>query len=237
MPNSLTLLKNDKIWYVNTEKVSMQIDAENGKVKFLNIPTWNYKIPYDYGITREEARIVAKELLEKYRPEGYDGDYELVSLKRNMETDEASYIWYADFYRKYGDLINPSEQISIGWVPTINGLYSLTLKNIPYENNEQKISKEEAINIAVEKDKQIEKDETIQETKAEIRIKEMNEEVYLRENFKEEYENGTLNIEKTGENTYKLKDNAVAFETEKRVRKVWCVVINYTGKLRFYLLC
>lgn len=234
---SRNLLKNDKIWYVNTEKVSMQIDAENGKVKFLNIPTWNYKIPYDYGITREEARIVAKELLEKYRPEGYDGDYELVSLKRNMETDEASYIWYADFYRKYGDLINPSEQISIGWVPTINGLYSLTLKNIPYENNEQKISKEEAINIAVEKDKQIEKDETIQETKAEIRIKEMNEEVYLRENFKEEYENGTLNIEKTGENTYKLKDNAVAFETEKRVRKVWCVVINYTGKLRFYLLC
>lgn len=234
---SRNLLKNDKIWYVNTEKVSMQIDAENGKVKFLNIPTWNYKIPYDYGITREEARIVAKELLEKYRPEGYDGDYELVSLKRNMETDEASYIWYADFYRKYGDLINPSEQISIGWVPTINGLYSLTLKNIPFENNEQKISKEEAINIAVEKDKQIEKDETIQETKAEIRIKEMNEEVYLRENFKEEYENGTLNIEKTGENTYKLKDNAVAFETEKRVRKVWCVVINYTGKLRFYLLC
>lgn len=234
---SRNLLKNDKIWYVNTEKVSMQIDAENGKVKFLNIPTWNYKIPYDYGITREEARIVAKELLEKYRPEGYDGDYELVSLKRNMETDEASYIWYADFYRKYGDLINPSEQISIGWVPTINGLYSLTLKNIPFENNEQKISKEEAINIAVEKDKQIEKDETIQETKAEIRIKEMNEEVYLRENFKEEYENGTLNIEKAGENTYKLKDNAVAFETEKRVRKVWCVVINYTGKLRFYLLC
>ena len=135
-----------------------------------------------------------------------------------METDEASYIWYADFYRKYDNLINKSEQISIGWVPTINGLYSLTLKNIPYENNEQKISKEEAKKIAVEKDKQI-------------------EDIYLRENFKEEYENGTINIEKTGENTYKLKDNAVAFETEKRARKVWCVVINYNESLRIYLLC
>ena len=107
-------------------------------------------------------------------------------------------------------------------------------KNIIRKNVVQMVR---AAILQVEKDKQIEKDETIQETKAEIRIKEMNEEVYLRENFKEEYENGTLNIEKTGENTYKLKDNAVAFETEKRVRKVWCVVINYTGKLRFYLLC
>ena len=85
-----------------------------------------------------------------------------------METDEASYIWYADFYRKYDNLINKSEQISIGWVPTINGLYSLTLKNIPYENNEQKISKEEAIKIAVEKDKQIEKNKTIKETRLKL---------------------------------------------------------------------
>ena len=234
---SRNTFRNDRIWYVNTEKVYMQIDAESGKLEFLNIPTWNYKIPYDYGITREEARIVAKELLEKYRPEGYDGECELVCLRRNMGTDEASYIWYADFYRKYGDLINKSEQISIGWVPTINGLYSLTLKNIPYENNEQKISKEEAINIAVEKDKQIEKSKTIKETKAEIRIKEMNENIYLREKFKEEYESGTLNMQKTGENTYKLKDDAVAFKTEKRVRKVWCVAIDYNESLRIYLLC
>lgn len=55
----------------------------------------------------------------------------------------------------------------------------------------------------------------------------MNENVYLRENFKEEYENGTLNMEKTGENTYKLKDDAVMYKTEERVRKVWCVVVIY----------
>ena len=65
----------------------------------------------------------------------------------------------------------------------------------------------------------------------------MNEGIYLRENFKEEYENGTLNMEKTVENTYKLKNDAVAFETEKRARKVWCVVINYNESLRIYLLC
>ena len=65
----------------------------------------------------------------------------------------------------------------------------------------------------------------------------MNENIYLREKFKEEYESGTLNMQKTGENTYKLKDDAVAFKTEKRVRKVWCVAIDYNESLRIYLLC
>ena len=218
---------NENVWSMSSEKATLTIDGETGKIKSVNIPTWEYKIPYNYGITREEARNVAKELLQKYKPEDDKGEYELISLKRNNEKDEEAYIWYADFYKRYGDLINPEERISIGWVPTINGLYSLNIESNTYENNEQKISKEDAIKIVTEKDKQIEQNKTIKDTRAEIRIKQMNENVYLRENFKEEYENGTLNMEKTGENTYKLKDDAVMYKTEERVRKVWCVVVIY----------
>ena len=123
--------------------------------------------------------------------------------------------------------MNPAESIKIGWVPTINGLYSLNIESYKYENNEQKISQEEAIKIATQKDNQIEKQKTIKDTKAEIRIKQMNAEVYLRENYKEEYENGTLNMEKIGQNVYKLDTDVVMYKTEKRVRKVWCVVIYY----------
>lgn len=218
---------DENVWVMGSQKATLTIDAEKGILKSVQIPTWEYKIPYNYGITREEARKVAKELLEKYRPEDDNGDYELVKLTRNMETDEASYIWYAIFHKKYGDLFNENEEINIGWVPTINGLYSLNFKRNTYENNEEKISKEDAIKIATEKDKQIEKSKTIKETKAEIRIKKMNENVYLRENFKEEYEKGTLNLEKTGENTYQFKEDAVFYKTEERVRKVWCVVVKY----------
>lgn len=218
---------NENVWSMSSEKTTLTIDGETGKIKSVNIPTWEYKIPYNYGITREEARNVAKELLQKYKPEDDKGEYELISLKRNNEQDEEAYIWYADFYKKYGDLINPEERISIGWVPTINGLYSLNIESNTYENNEQKISKEDAIKIVTEKDKQIEQNKTIKDTRAEIRIKQMNENVYLRENFKDEYENGTLNMEKTGENTYKLKEDAVIYKTEERVRKVWCVVVIY----------
>lgn len=232
-------VEGDNSWLLNSKKVSMGINAKSGKIEYVNIPTWEYKIPYNYGITREEAIKVAKELLKKYKPEDYTGKYELVKLTRNMETDKGSYIWYADFYKKYGELINSSEKISIGWIPTINGLYSLSFENITYENNEQKISKDEAIKIATERDKQIEKNKSIIETKAEIKIRRMNADVYLRENFKDEYEKGTLNMEKTGENTYKLKEDAVIYKTEKRVRKVWCVVIKYSDNMSFsyYIDC
>lgn len=220
-------LSNENVWDLTSQKATIVIDGETGKIKSVNIPTWEYEIPQNYGITREEARKAAEELLQKYRPEDDDGEYELIRLKRNNEQDEKAYIWYADFYKKYGDLINPEERISIGWVPTINGLYSLNITSKAYENNEQKISKEEAIKIATEKDQQIETNRSIKDTKAEIRIKQMNENVYLRENFKEEYEKGTLNLEKTGENTYKLKEDAVMYKTEERIRKVWCVAVIY----------
>lgn len=230
--NNLSLFKDgfkdEVLWHISFESGSM-IMNDKGEFVSLNIPSFNYTIPYNYGISREEARKVAKELLEKYKPQDDNGEYQLVKLTGNMQTDEGSYIWYADFYKKYGELLNPYENIKIGWIPTINGLYSLSFENSTYENNEEKISKEDAIKIATEKDKQIETKKAIKETKVEMQIKQMNENVYLRENFKEDYEKGYIHtiMQKNGDNTYELKEDATLYKTEKRVRKVWVVVIKY----------
>lgn len=228
--NRLVLTKNaykDEIeWSIKFESGVMSINSK-GKIESLNIPSCNYKIPYNYGITREEARKTAKELLAKYNPNNNDDEYELVSLKRNSEKDEDAYIWYADFYKKYGDLLNNCEKISIGWIPKINGLYSLNFENYKYENNDQKISKEEAIKIAVEKDKQIETRHNIASTDAELGIDKMNTEVVYREKNIEEYEKGKINfiIEENG--THKLKEDAVFYKVDNRVRKVWEVTLYY----------
>lgn len=217
---------NDVIWDIGFTKGTMQMDSK-GNFQSLNIPSYNYKIPYNYGITREEARRTAKELLLKYNPNNNSDEYELVSLKRNMENDEASYIWYADFYKKYGDLYNQYEKISIGWVPTINGLYSLNIENSKYENNEQKISKEDAIKIATEKDKKIETRYNIASTEAEIGIDKMNTDVVYREKNLEDYEKGTINFEPDENGTYKIKEDAEFYKVDNRVRKVWEVTIYY----------
>lgn len=226
-------------WYMNSQKASFVIDGKTGNIKSATIPTRSYTIPENYGITRQEAKKVAYELLEKYKPENSQGTYELLSLKGNGNSEADSYIWYAEFYKKYDDLINPAEKVFIGWIPTINSLYCLDIDNYAYENNEQVISKEEAMEIAKNKDKEINPDGQIKTVQADIKIEQMNESVFLREKYGEEYESGKWNKEKVGENVYKIKDDAVFYKTEERVRKVWRVVIEYDksqtdNSLRYY---
>ncbi len=209
-------LSNEDEWHIGTNKATIILDGQKGELKSIQVPTWNYRIPYNYGITRQEAKVVAQELLTKLKPEEDKDEYELVKLTRNMETDESSYIWYAEFYKKYGELLNPYEEIYIGWIPTINGIYSLTIKRGKYENNPEKITKEKAIEIAKQKDKQIEPNKTIQNIEAEIRIQQMNADVYLRENYKEKYDKHEFS-----------RYEGTQYQTEERVRKVWCVVVEY----------
>lgn len=217
--------EDQAVWDIGFGKGTMRMN-DKGEFESLNIPSYSYKIPYNYGITREEARKTARELLSKYNPNDNDEEYELVSLKRNGD-DEDAYIWYATFYKKYGELLNSYEKIDIGWVPTINGLYSLSIENSKYENNEQVISKEDAIRIATEKDKQIETRHNIASTEAEIGIDKMNTEVIYREKNIEEYEKGTINFKLDENGKMIKKDDAVFYKVDNRVRKVWEVTIYY----------
>ena len=212
---SKEFLSDKNEWSMASKKATITIDGETGELKSIQVPTWNYKIPYNYGITREEARETANELFEKYKTDDIEGNYELVKLTRNMETDEASYIWYAEFYKKYGDEINPYEKVFIGWVPTINGIYQLNIERGNFENNEVIKTEEEAIEIAKNKDKEIEPNRIIESVTAEQSIQKMNPESYLRETRKEDYENGKISLE----DGY--------YVSEDRVRRVWVVNIKY----------
>lgn len=222
-------IRDEIQWFMTSGFASLVIEGKTGRIVSVSIPSYNYEIPKNVGVTRQEAKKVAYELLEKYKPNNDTGEYELITLTRNADKDEDAYIWYAVFYKKYGDLLNEKESIRIGWIPTINSLYSLSFVHNIYENNEVVISKEDAIKIAIEKDRQIETEKKIKNTTAEIRIESMNESVYLRENNKEEYESGMLNrnqMEKVN-GMYKIKEGAVFYRTEERVRKIWRVIIEY----------
>lgn len=222
-------IRDEIQWFMTSGFASLVIEGKTGRIVSVSIPSYNYEIPKNAGVTRQEAKKVAYELLEKYKPNNDTGEYELITLTRNADKDEDAYIWYAVFYKKYGDLLNEKESIRIGWIPTINSLYSLSFVHNIYENNEVVISKEDAIKIAIEKDMQIETEKKIKNTTAEIRIESMNESVYLRENNKEEYESGMLNrnqMEKVN-GMYKIKEGAVFYRTEERVRKIWRVIIEY----------
>ena len=65
----LTLRKdawdNKVIWDIGFKNGTMTMNSK-GEFEYLNIPSYTYTIPKNYGITREQARIVAKELFEAF---------------------------------------------------------------------------------------------------------------------------------------------------------------------------
>lgn len=204
----------EKTWRVYAGFASISIDAETGAFKSLGIPTTGRDITK--RSTKEEALQVANDILNKYQEDAEN--YEIVKLNNNMESEEDAYIWYATFEKKYGELYNHYESINIGWIPGTNEIYQYVIENKEYENNPEEITKDEAIQIAEQKDKEIEPNAKIKEIKADIRIEKMNSDAYVREKYKDKYYDQKI-ISDDEEKIY--------YVTEDRVRKVWVVTLEY----------
>lgn len=204
----------DKTWNIYAGAVSITVDAQTGEFRSLSIPTTVRNIKG--RSTKEEALQVANDILYKYQKDAQN--YEIVKLNNNMGTEEDSYIWYATFEKKYDKLYNHYEFINIGWIPGTNEIYQYVIENKKYENNPEEITKDDAIRVAVQKDKEIEPDAQIKEIKADIRIEKMNSDAYVRDKYKDKYYEQKI-ISDEAEKIY--------YVTEDRVRKVWVVTLEY----------
>lgn len=204
----------DKTWNIYAGAASITVDAQTGEFRSLSIPTTGRNIKG--RSTKEEALQVANDILYKYQKDAQN--YEIVKLNNNMGTEEDSYIWYATFEKKYDKLYNHYEFINIGWIPGTNEIYQYVIENKKYENNPEEITKDDAIRVAVQKDKEIEPDAQIKEIKADIRIEKMNSDAYVRDKYKDKYYEQKI-ISDDEEKIY--------YVTEDRVRKVWVVTLEY----------
>lgn len=205
-------------WCITTNNnTQIRFDSEGGeefKIFFNNILNKDIK---NYRTTKIEAERTAKDLCKKY---GYNLDnYNSIEIYGNLGTEEESYIWYADFYKEYDGIINYYENISIGFVPEINQIYYLVVQNLPYENNPIKITGGQAKQIVLDAEKEIKVEYEIRDIYTSIDIACMNGNAYLRLNDYEQYCNQLSQ-------NYPSKD-VVEYRTDKRVRKVWKVTLNY----------
>lgn len=200
--------ENEWLLYTNSP-VSISIDGNTGDFKEIYSSTTGKDIVNNRS-TKEEAIEVAKEMCNKYKLD--NSEYELIKINGNAENEKDVYIWYATFYKKYNDLLNPYETISVAWIPKINELYHFCIENNKFENNPEEISKEQAIQIATNKHLQIQGENNITNIQAEKRIEKMNSEVYKKERGEE--------IPKEGE-------QYIYYETDNRVRLVWVVCLEY----------
>lgn len=212
---------SNKIWYrFDTEdNYEISIDGQTGE--FFDIWNNNRNTQDTKKYMTEEQ---AKELANKYyKLFGYkEGEYEITDVQsvNNEGNDKGpGFRMTVTYNKKYGDVYNPYEYISITLESKNMEMDMFRVDNIPFDNNEVVITENEAVNIALKEDEKIETNK-VENTKAKLMVVKMNADAYNRINDKDKYYEAmqTPNYPIEERNYYNVDD---------RVRKAWVVVINY----------
>lgn len=212
---------SNKIWYrFDTEdNYEISIDGQTGE--FFDIWNNNRNTQDTKKYMTEEQ---AKELANKYyKLFGYkEGEYEITDVQsvNNEGNDKGpGFRMTVTYNKKYGDVYNPYEYISITLESKNMEMDMFRVDNILFDNNEVVITENEAVNIALKEDEKIETNK-VESTKAKLMVVKMNADAYNRINDKDKYYEAmqTPNYPIEERNYYNVDD---------RVRKAWVVVINY----------
>lgn len=216
----------DEITYVITanEHDDFFLNARTGKLNCFQV---------DDGLSLEEVEKctsnrddMIKQAKLKLKEYGYDeNEYKISYVSSNNGIDEnKSYLWYIWFSKEYDGVFNEYQSISMTIIPKINMVQSLSISDEPFDNNEIKITMEEAVEIAKQRDKIINSENYIQKgVDAKLRIVRVNPEVYLKENG---LENGNKVVTLEDGTTYHYYE----YKMNGRVRKAYKVTISYENR-------
>lgn len=231
------LVDSNKIMYrfITEDNYSISIDGQ--KETFFEI--WNIskklgeidkkfdrygserKVSSEYLMNKEKAIEVANKY---YKLFGFkEGEYEVTKVDCwNSDGDEKAEIGYkftVTYQKKYGDTYNSYEYVEIQIYAKDEILWMVRTENIPYDNNPTRITKEQALQIALEVDKKVENKE-IAETKVEEMIVNMNAQAYYRLTDKERFYKEMSTVD------YPTEER-VYYQMEDKIRNAWVVVITY----------
>ena len=212
---------SNKIWYrFDTEdNYEISIDGQTGE--FFDIWNNNKNIQDTKKYMTEEQGMETAN--KYYKLFGYkEGEYEITKIQsvNNEGTDTgAGFRMTVTYNKKYGDVYNPYEYISITLESKNMELVIFRVGNIPFDNNQVVITENEAINIALKEDEKVETNR-VESTKAKLMVVKMNADAYDRANNKDKHYEAmqTPNYPNEERNYYKVDD---------KIRKAWVVVLNY----------
>lgn len=177
-----------------------------------------YKDIKHYRGDRDNLEKVVRDICENHNIDLTE--YEVLNVSTNAASQDEAYIWYFNFYKKYGEIINTYENISIAIVPEINELYWIVVNEKPFENNEIVITEEEAKQIVLENEKNVPTGLKIKDLYVAMDITEMNGYAYTRTNDYEQF------IEQNSIYQYPY-ENIVYHRVENKIRKSWMVCVQY----------
>lgn len=159
--------------------------------------------------------------MKYYKLLGFEeGEYEITSVRSDHivgSEEETGHDIDIIFTKKYGEIYNPFESISISIHAKNKDFVYIIIESFPLDDNEIIITKDEAIQIALNEDAKIETDQCV-EIDAELMIVRMNSQAYERINNKEKYYED-MKGSPWEERTY--------YHVEDKVRNAWVVLITY----------
>lgn len=221
------------IYLVKTEKqtekgIDVWIDAKTGE----NLGILNNDLKYESintdKIDEETAKAYANDLYNKFTT---NQEFKLKYVQEtphyfeNNSTDE----WTATFCKQYDGIFYNYEKIVVTFYVKdskvcVDQIIHTNL-NMNFENNPIVITEEEAIGIAKESNSKITSNE-IASIESNLDIKDMNEFIYLQEQSKGEDDGNTKETieDENGVQTYRTYS---LYKSDKIVRKVWRITINY----------
>lgn len=173
----------------------------------------------DYRGNREELEKVVRDICKKHNIDLSDRTF--VNVKTNTQNEETAWIWFFYFYKDYGEYINKYEEVSVAIVPEINKPLWIIVNEEPVKNKEIIITEEEAKNIALNAEKQVNSGVEIAGVEAKLDIARMNGRAYFRMNDYENYKN-IIGQENT---------SLIYYKTENYVRRCWMVTIGFKEKI------
>lgn len=174
----------------------------------------------------DNVLISEEEAIERanyfYKLFGYkDKEYEMTKIWVNNNQGSGKGKGYnvnIKYNKKYNEIINPFESVSITIEAGTDRLSMLRVENTPFDNNEILITEQEAVQRALEEDKKIETNE-IEKVHTKLMVVRMNADAYDRINNKEKYYKAMQSVSSTEDRNY--------YSVEERIRNAWVVVITY----------
>ena len=197
------------------QNLNIRINAETGELESLEDNNLLANKSNTDEISKDKAIEIANSIYEDIGVDTNEYELDYCREEEVIYNGEIKEVWSTKINKKYDGIVNPYEGLSIDFISNSKKIeISSIYKKIDgkYENNPEVITKEEAIEKATNKDKEMTKNE-ISEITIEKGIRKMNNNIYNLENAN-------------------ITENKI-IEIENIIRNVWIVKIKHKNNIKF----
>ena len=198
------------------QNLNIRINAETGELESLEDNNLLANKSNTDEISKDKAIEIANSIYEDIGVDTNEYELDYCREEEVIYNGEIKEVWSTKINKKYDGIVNPYEGLSIDFISNSKKIeISSIYKKLDgkYENNPEVITKDEAIEIARNKEKGFTSNEIIEIT-VEKGIRKMNKYIYNLEN--------NIIETNTEENS---NDNSSIYSNTVKARKVWIVSI------------